>query len=227
MRLITAVLSGILVLLFLSACDSVPEVDLPFADSGPDACDAGGTLFADDFSGEQNCGWVEYNRGGAVIAIEDGALNISTSSPGEIWWTNPGRTFDDVIVNVQASQISGVDDNAYGVICRYQDEHNFYLFLISGDGFYTIGKYAGIDIPVTYLTPDGQYQPSDIINQGAASNDIQASCIGNQLSLAVNGEPLITVTDSEFSSGDIGLAASTMQQGTVEISFDDVRVFAP
>ena len=227
MRSITAIMSVIFTLLFLSACDSVPEVEIPFTDSGPDACNAGGTLFADDFSGEQNCGWVEYNRGGAVVALEEGSLNISTSSPGEIWWTNPNRSFEDVIINVQASQVSGVDDNAYGVVCRYQDEHNFYLFLISGDGYYTIGKYAGTDIPVTYLTADGQYQPSDIINQGAAINDIQASCIGNQLSLAVNGEPLITVTDSEFVSGDIGLAASTMQQGTVEISFDDLRVFAP
>ncbi|MEJ2753337.1 MAG: hypothetical protein P8169_11780, partial [Chloroflexota bacterium] len=73
----------------------------------------------------------------------------------------------------------------------------------------------------------GQYQFSELINQGIASNDIQASCIGNQLSLAVNGEPLLTVTDPEFASGDIGLAASTLQQGTVEVAFDDLRVFAP
>ncbi|MFL7840455.1 MAG: family 16 glycoside hydrolase [Candidatus Promineifilaceae bacterium] len=227
MRVQKAIIAMIIAIFFLSACDSLPEVDIPFTDSGPDACNAGGTLFADDFSGEQNCGWAEYNRGGAVVAIEDGSLNISTSSPGEIWWTNPGRTFDDVIINIEASQTGGVDDNAYGVLCRYQNEQNFYLFLISGDGYYAIGKYSGTDVPITYLTPDGQYQASDVINQGIASNDIQASCIGNQLSLAVNGEPLLTVTDNDFSSGDIGLAASAMQQGTVEISFDDLRIFAP
>jgi hypothetical protein len=227
MRLKTTVFAIVSAVLFLTACDSVPEVDIPFTDSGPDACDSGGTLFSDDFSGEQNCGWAEYNRGGAVVALEDGALNISTSSPGEIWWTNPTRNFEDVIINVNASQVSGVNDNAYGVICRYQNEQNFYMFLISGDGYYAIGKYSGTDVPVTYLTPDGQYQPSDLINQGNASNDIQASCIGNQLSLAVNGEPLLTVTDSDFSSGDIGLAASALQQGAVEISFDDLRVFTP
>lgn len=227
MRLITAIVGIMVTALILTGCDSVPEVAIPFTDSGPDACDSGAALFADDFSGEQNCGWVEYNQGGAVVALEDGVMKISTSSPGQIWWTNPERTFDDVIVNVKASQIGGVDDNAYGVICRYQDEQNFYLFLISGDGYYAIGKYSGTDVPITYLTSDGQYQPSDLINQGIASNDIQASCIGNQLSLAINGQPLLTVTDSDFSSGDIGLAASAMQQGTVEISFDDLRVFTP
>lgn len=227
MRLITAVVGIVIAVLFLTSCESVPEVEIPFADSGPDACDSGAALFADDFSGEQNCGWVEYNKGGAVVALENGVLNISTSSPGEIWWTNPERSFDDVIINVTTSQISGVDDNAYGVICRYQDEENFYLFLISGDGYYAIGKYSGIDVPITYLTPDGQYQPSDLINQGETSNDIQASCIGDQLSLAVNGQPLLTVTDSDITSGDVGLASSALQQGTVEIAFDDFRVFAP
>ncbi len=227
MRLITAILGTVVAVLFLTACDSVPEVEIPFADSGPDACDSGGALFADDFSGEQDCGWVEYNQGGAVVTTEDGVMKISTSSPGQIWWTNPERSFDDVIINVRASQISGVDDNAYGVICRYQDEQNFYLFLISGDGYYAIGKYAGTDVPLSYLTPDGQYQQSDLINQGIASNDIQASCIGNQLSLAVNGQPLLTVTDSDLHAGDVGLAASALQQGTVEVSFDDLRVFAP
>lgn len=214
-------IAGLLVLL-LAGCDS-----LPLGDTGPDLCDGGGALFADDFSGEQNCGWLEYSRGGAVAAVQDGALRISTSSPGEIWWTNPERNFDDVIINARAEQLSGPDDNAFGLICRYHDEQNFYVFLISGDGYYAIGKYSGPENRVTYLTPDGQFLASELIRQGAAVNDIQASCIGNELSLAVNGEPLLTVTDPDFKSGDIGVAASTLQQGTVEIAFDDLRVFAP
>ena len=214
---------GVLALLpMLTACDV-----LPFADPGPDACDSDGALFEDDFSGEQNCGWLEYNRGGAVAAIEEGVFKISTSSPGEIWWTNPERSFDDVVIDETTKQDGGPDDNAYGLICRYQDEENFYLFLISGDGFYAIGKYQSGEDRVTYLTEDGQFSQSDQINQGAATNQMQASCIGNELSLAVNGYPLLTVTDSEFASGEIGLAVSSLQQGTVEVDFDDLKVIGP
>lgn len=214
---------GVLALLpMLSACDA-----LPFSDPGPDACDSDGALFEDDFSGEQNCGWLEYNRGGAVAEIEEGVFKISTSSPGEIWWTNPGRNFDDVVIDVTAAQVEGPDDNAYGIICRYQDDKNFYLFLISGDGFYSIGKYqSGVD-RVTYLTEDGQFAQSDQINQGAATNQIQANCIGDELSLVVNGYPLLTVTDSEFASGDIGIAVSSLQKGTVEVDFDDLKIIRP
>lgn len=212
----------LMVIFFLAGCDY-----LPFADTGPDDCSSTSALFVDDFSGEQNCGWAEYNQGGAVTAIEDGVLKISTSSPGEIWWTNPGGSFDDVVIDVEAKQVSGPDDNAYGIICRYQDENNFYLFLISGDGYYAIGKYQGAEDRVFYLTENEQFLESERINQGLAVNQIQAACVGNQLSLMVNGEALLSVVDTSFRSGDVGLTASALQQGTVTVEFDDIRVTSP
>lgn len=208
-------------LLLLSACS------LDLTGGAPDTCDAEGVLFQDDFSGEQNCGWVEYNRGGAVVGIADGMLSIQTSQPGQLWWTNPGRSFDDVIISVSAQQVSGPNDNAYGVICRYQDEQNFYIFLISGDGYYAIGKYQSGGDGVQYLTENGQFVESQAINQGTVSNQIQASCVGDELRLAVNGVPLLEVTDPTFVNGDVGLGVSTFQPGTAVVNFDDMRVTAP
>lgn len=193
----------------------------------PDPCNEGGSLFFDDFSGEQECGWVLYNQSGAVTAIEEGAFRISTSQPGQIWWSNPGRNFSDVVITTQARQVSGPDDNAYGVICRYQNEQNFYLFLVSGDGYYAIGKYQTGSDQITYLTGDGRFQFSDIINQGVATNQIRATCVGNELSLAVNGLPLATVTDPTFVTGDVGVGVSTLEPGTAVVEFDQLQVLAP
>ncbi|MCB8982405.1 MAG: hypothetical protein H6659_01110 [Ardenticatenaceae bacterium] len=194
---------------------------------GVDECNAGGALFADDFSGEQNCGWALYNRGGAVTEIADDVLRISTSQPGQVRWTNPSRSFDDVIITTQARQVSGPNNNAYGVICRYQNEENFYIFLIGGDGYYAIGKYTSDSPTVTYLTENGEYQFSEAINQGLATNQIRTSCVGNELSLEVNGIPLVTVTDPTFVIGDVGLATSTLEPGTAVVEFDNFRVVAP
>ncbi len=192
-----------------------------------DPCDESGALLRDDFSGEQNCGWREYNQGGAVVEIAEGTLSISTSQTGQIWWTNAGRDFGDVIVTVQARQTSGPNNNAYGVLCRYQDENNFYIFLISGDGYYAIGKYQTGEQQITYLTPNQEYVFSDLINQGVATNLLRASCIGNELSLSVNGLPLVTVTDDSFAGGDVGLGVSTLEPGTAVVQFDDLLVLAP
>ena len=218
----TAVLFVLLLILtLLASCDLV--------ETGPDSCEGTGSLFVDDFSGEQDCGWKLYNQGGAVSEIDEeaGVLRISTSQPGQVWWTNTGRNYDDVIVNVQARQVGGPNNNAYGLICRYQNEKNFYVFLISGDGYYTIGKYQSSSDQITYLTENGQYQFSDVINQGMATNQIRASCIGDELSLTVNGIPLFTTTDPTFVTGDVGLAVSTLEPGTAVVEFDNFTVLAP
>jgi hypothetical protein len=207
-------------ILLLSSC-------LPGNLRGPDRCDGGGFLFYDDFSGTQDCGWALYSRGGGVVEMRDGALRLTTSQPGQIWWTNPNQSFADTIITVRARQDSGPDDNVYGVICRYQSPENHYVFLISGDGFYAIGKYQIGNPQIEYLTGEGQYQFSEAIRQGVAMNEVRAGCVGNQLTLHVNGQQLASVTDPTFVIGDIGLAAGTFQPGTLVIEFDEVRVLAP
>ena len=194
-----------------------------------DVCISPGVLFQDEFTDAQACGWVQYNQSGASAAIEDELLRLTTSQPGPIWWTNPGRNFDDVIITVQARQASGPDNNAYGVICRYQSQENFYVFLISGDGYYAIGKYQSGSEQIIYLTGDGQYHYifSDAINQGIATNQLRVSCVGNELNLAVNGIPLVTVTDPTFVTGDVGLGVSAFELGTAVIEFDNIQVIAP
>lgn len=210
---------GLLLILLASGCS--------LASNEPDTCDSSGVLFFDDFSGDQDCGWALYNRGAGIAEIENEAMQLTVTQPGQIWWTNPGRDFTNVVIKSEARQVSGPNDNAYGLICRYQNEENFYVFLVSGDGYYAIGKYqSGVD-SVTYLTENQQFQPSDVINQSVASNELEARCIGNQLSLIVNGVPLATVTDPTFVIGDFGLAASTLQPGTAIIQFDNVQVTSP
>lgn len=198
------------------------------SDKESDTCDdPPEILFFDDFNGEQDCGWATYNRGGGIAEIENAAMQLTVSQPGQVWWTNPARDFDDVVIRAEARQVSGSNDNAYGLICRYQNEENFYIFLISGDGYYAIGKYQSGSENVQYLTGDGQFQQSDTINTGIASNEMQVSCVGNDLTLEVNGTPLLTVTDPTFVTGDIGLAASTLQAETGVIEFDNVQVTPP
>jgi hypothetical protein len=99
--------------------------------------------------------------------------------------------------------------------------------LISGDGYYAIGKYQSGNEQITYLTPDGQYQTSEAVNQGEANNRLEVSCIGNELSIAVNGIPLLTVSDPTFVVGDVGLGVSTLEPGTAVVEFDNFQVTLP
>jgi hypothetical protein len=132
--------------------------------------------------------------------------------------------FGDVRVDVDVTKTAGPDDNYFGVICRYKDGSNFYILAISSDGYYGIIKV--LDGSLSLLGAE-QMQPSEAIQQGNAANHLSAECKGKTLSLSVNGQPLFTVEDGAFSSGDVGLEVTTRQAGGVDVLFTNFSVTKP
>ena len=139
-------------------------------------------------------------------------------------WGNAPQEFTDVIVDVDASQISAPqnDNNGYGITCRQQSDGDGYLLRISGDGFHAIHRILEGE-----FTPLVEWASSDVINQGDAQNQIRAICNGSQLILIVNGQELARATDATFRSGEIGLTATSFEADPTEIHFDNVQVTAP
>jgi hypothetical protein len=182
-----------------------------------------GVLFKDDFS-DPSSGWDRVRNDEGITDYEDGAYRIYVQSPNIDYWANPNLNFTDVNISVQATKVGGSDDNDFGVLCRYQDPENFYFFIISSDGYYGIGKMLGDQ---QILISDDNLLPSEEINQGNARNTIQASCIGNMLSLSVNGKLLSSVEDKDFLSGDVGLITGTYDSSGTDVHFDDFRVLRP
>jgi hypothetical protein len=180
-------------------------------------------LFQDDFS-DPGSGWdvADYEYGSAGYA--DGSYFVT--SLGDAWWIigAANRSFENVIIEVDATQIYAPDDNdnGFGVMCRVQPDEEGYLLSISGDAYYSI-----------YRILDGEFEAlvdwtrSDVIQQGNATNRIRAVCDGSDLALLVNGELLAEATDSTFSEGDIGLTATSFAEEPTEVHFDNLLVDAP
>ena len=70
-------------------------------------------------------------------------------------------------------------------------------------------------------------QPSDLVKQGEASNHVRADCIGNSLTLYVNGKKAASATDSTLTGGDVGLIAGTYSTPGTDILFDNFMVYKP
>lgn len=179
----------------------------------------GGVLFEDDFS-NPNSGW---NRDLATD-YHDGVYQITVSEADTKIWANPARSFTDVIIEVDATTVAGPMDNDFGVQCRVKDNNNYYFFLISADGYQAIGKVIKGD--VRFLSADAM-QYSDAIQQGNVTNHLRASCIGDKLTLTVNGKPAGQVTDDSFADGDVGLMAGSYTEGGVQIAFDNFKATQP
>jgi hypothetical protein len=199
----------------LLACTVISNVesDIPPAD----------VLFQDDFS-DPSSGWDQVRNDEGVTDYEDGIYRISVHRANSDYWTHPNLNFSDVRIFVEATKVGGSDDNYFGVLCRYQDVENFYFFIISSDGYYGIGKLK--DNIQTLISSDNLL-PSEEIHQGETTNYIQASCIGNVLTLYVNDQLLINNEDNDLISGDVGLIAGTNDINGTDIQFDNFRVFKP
>jgi hypothetical protein len=187
-------------------------------------------LFQDDFSNPSS-GWDQYSDAAGMTDYANGSYRIRIEDPEFTFWANPGlgdSLPSDVRIEVDATKMGGPDFNDFGVICRYSgigSSANFYEFIISSDG------YAGIVLVTEssqqVISTDGQLQPFDAIRQGNLSNHIQAECFGNLLTLYVNGEVFASVTDSTLTGGDVGLLASTYDEGGLDMLFDNFIVTMP
>jgi hypothetical protein len=169
-------------------------------------------------------GWDRIQDTDGMTDFIDGKYRIVVNTPNTDIWSNPGRKFGDVVIQVVAAKVGGTNDNDYGVICRYVDAENFYFFVISSDGYYGIGKVKG---GKHFLVNREEMLPSENINQGEGINVIRADCLDSSLSLFVNGKLLDTQEDAEFITGDVGLLAGTFSEPGVEVEFDDFSVRVP
>jgi hypothetical protein len=180
------------------------------------------TEWADDFS-DPASGWVVESDASAKVGYEDGSLRVDISAPSRLAWASAGRSVADFRLVVEASQVSGPDDNEYGVLARMQDADHFYRFSISGDGYFLVSRHDGDE----WERLSGDWAPSEAVKQGVATNVIEVVCSSSDLSFAVNGTRLATVHDSTYQRGDIGLYAGSFFEPGVEIHFDNLQVTAP
>lgn len=183
----------------------------------------GNVLFQDDFSSPAS-GWEvgEYNSGS--VGYRDGAYFVISLGNNDTMWGVANRSFDDLIIEVEATQISAPanQNNDYGVVCREQGNGDGYYLLISGDGYCAIIKNEGGDF-VRLV----DWTESSAVRQGSTTNHIRAVCDGPTLALFVNGQRAATVEDSTFTGGDIALTATSYEDALTEIRFDNLRVRAP
>jgi hypothetical protein len=183
----------------------------------------GSTLFQDDFSNPTS-GWQVGEDASGSVAYQEGWFRFRITNPHAVKISTPGLKLNDMRIEVDATKIGGPDDNHFGILCRYEDENNFYFFTMSSDGYSAIGKYK--DGHLVWLGKE-QMQPNDAIQQGNNTNHLRADCIGDNLTFYLNGRLFSTAVDTDFLEGDAGLMTGSSQTAGVDVLFDNILIIAP
>lgn len=200
----------------LSGCGAVPLVTQTASASGPML------LYEDDFSNAAS-GWEVSSQGGLKDYYQ-GTYHIKVADPNILSWSVIDQSYGDVAISVDVAFTGAAEMAEMGVVCRMQNNQDFYFLTLRSDGAYAVFKmYQGNEI---FIGMEG-YQFSDAIHTGLNTNRIDVSCRGQELSIAANGVHLITVEDSSYHVGDVGLIAGAFNQTDVNVYFDNFSVSQP
>jgi hypothetical protein len=205
--------------LTLSGCSVVRSIQ-PVATPAS----SGTLLFSDEFNDNSNSWGLSSDDSGAVSLLYQG-MDIRIDQSNTMRWTVANPKFTDTRVDVDAVLLAGPTDDAYGTVCRFEDDQHFYGFIVTHDGYYGIFKMQ--DGQVILSDTSGGLKFSELIRQGGVVNHITTVCQSDTLSLSVNGQVLAEVEDDSYPSGQIGLIAGTYSTSGVEVFFDNLLVTQP
>ncbi len=177
-------------------------------------------VYQDDFS-KGSSGWDHGSYDGVFVGYKNSEYTIQIDEEGYYFWGTPGENFSDIVLTVDSRIITPVEGGDFGVICRADDEGNFYAMTMTGDGWFSIWK---VEEYYSEWLWDWDYT-REIPQDGSYS--ITAACISNELTLAIDDIVVAQVTDYSFTNGDIGLIAGTYEEGGFSVAFDNLVVMYP
>lgn len=128
----------------------------------------------------------------------------------------PADKVGDAVYTVTVKQISGPDTYAFGLVFRHPSAGNYYDFQIDANGKWLFDKVVAdktttiVDFTVNAAILKG-------LNQ---SNTISVQAQGSHFIFSVNGTQVGTADDTQFSSGDTGLAGND----GIEVVYTDFAI---
>ena len=183
---------------------------------------SGDEIFYDDYS-DINSGWVTKNIDMGTTGYASGTYRIIVTNPYSMISAKPPiRLPNDVRIEVDAQPVDTPRNSFLGIACRYKDKDTYYVLIITNNGYAAIGK-----IENGVLSLFHGFIPISDINQENSHNHLRADCIGNKLTLYVNGKFALTEVDDLFSEGSVGLIAGNTGEVGIEAIFDNFYVYIP
>ena len=135
--------------------------------------------------------------------------------------------YEDVKVEARADN-RGKNNNSVSLICRYDENIGWYEFNIANNGLYDILYAEVLDngkIRWNRVANGG----SNAINQGKDVNEYSATCQGEELTLNINGDEVISIKERNYRlrSGQAGISVSSFDVLPILIEMDWIRISEP
>ncbi len=166
---------------------------------------------------------------GVHSAIVDERLQLTVDYPDSMFFMTAGRSnYDNGRYSVEVEAVDGSVESAYGIIFRATpNATDFYYFLISVDGFYSIGGCQnGCKDGNFVRVGDNMWSSSAAITPGLGQRHLLAvEAIGDNLTYYINDVEVGSYTNPNFIKGDLGILVQTFDSAAT-VAFDNLA-FTP
>ena len=187
----------------------------------PDAEQQMTVIFDDDFADNDN-NWPEGDGEKNRLRIQDGQYWFHHKVEEGSWLTWKTIEIDqqkDFAIHTTMTKVSGVENYGYGLLWGLKDVSHYYLFSLSGNGYYRYVTFDGENV-TTIL----DWTQSDVIRQGdGATNVITVKKVGEHLEFWVNEQLLADAEFEPFFGNQVGYIVYNV----LEVSIDNLRVEQP
>jgi hypothetical protein len=203
-------------------CTPTPTGTTAASSATPTATTAAKVLLSDDFSSPQ---WATGTDSNSSVEYVDNALKFVLFTKDFFVWSDPNDVdYRNVHIEVTVKNNGTDPTTAFGVICNQQvGDNSFYYFAVTPGGDYWIGKAENWETQTgVLLTNNGQSAFSNTIPQNAASYRVGADCGNGTLKLYVNGQQVVSISDTAYTNGGVALFVwSGEEVASANVSFDD------
>lgn len=200
--------------------DYIPE-PTQAAGNLPDLANDWNETFSDNFDTPNKGNWTIFNESAVVSEWRNGRFAFDFN---EAMMTATSITNDldlsDVVVQMEVYRVGDVIENDMGLVCRYQDQDNYYSMSFGNDSYVTIYK----TVTGTWTALFNEFVDTDLSGD---YHQMTISCIGTELFLFIDGNLMARVSDSDLSTGDVGLISGTYDSVPVVLEFDNFVVYTP
>jgi hypothetical protein len=176
-------------------------------------------LLADDFSSAAQSSLGSGSDAETSYRFVDGGYQIEILPSDMLAWSRIAGQYRDARIEFDARLLDGPAEAGVGLIFRYQDADNFYLFTVSGDGFYNLEMMSnGRWQTLIDWTAAPAIQPFGRINR------LSVTTVADRITLGINGVIVDETIEPRFPDGAAALALTTFEDGAATAMFDNLRI---
>lgn len=200
---------------------TVPPTSTPTPGSGD-------IIYSTDFS-DLNEKWDRYSQNEVTtyeINLISNGLNLIVPEDNDFisFYQKIKYGETDVRIKAEVELIDGTNYTVFTIYCRSGNANEGeYSFSLDTGGYWDISKYDFSDDNYTLLASGGSMS----INIAKSQNTMEAVCFGDELSLIINGDLVGAVTDTQFTSGEIGIGVDTWDIPYSKVIIHSLEVSIP